>query len=214
MELNELLSHLPFVEGHRSVTNGVEHNTPYHTFPYQGVNVLGLRENARRLQLLRSAVDEHVLVKESILDIGCNLGTIGAAFTNIFPTVVGVDEDHAILALAERVYPLVHFQRLALNQERLLQRFNHGEFQVTLCLSMLEYVNDKAAFVSDLHQITRRLCIVEGHSEDFARGRDVEYEAILRTMPWTVTRLSETTDPGMNAPKESRGRPVWVCVKS
>jgi hypothetical protein len=59
------------------------------------------------------------------------------------------------------------------------------------------------------------VCIVEGHSEDIIKGFDLQYEEMLKVQPWTVTRMEETTDVGINAPLATikTGRPIWVCVK-
>lgn len=80
---------------------------------------------------------------------------------------------------------------------------------------MFEYINDKHQFAKDLCSLTKELCIVEGHSEDIVLGHDVTYEAILREQDWTVTRIEEVTDAGINAPQRTQatGRPVWLCQK-
>lgn len=210
MEIAELLSRLPYVEGHRSITNGIDHNTPYHTFTYQGVTVLGLRENVKRIALFKSLRRKWDRSLGAVLDIGCNLGTVGNAVGH--GCSVGIDEDPAIVGLGLTVHPTTNFLCSSVNITRLGDK-DLPKFPTTLCLSMLEYVKDKEKFLIDLYRLTERLCIIEGHSMDLLNGNADHYEALIRRQPWQVERLDELTDAGLNAPKESPGRPVWVCLK-
>jgi len=78
---------------------------------------------------------------------------------------------------------------------------------------MFEYIKEKDRFLFDVFCTTGRVCIIEGHSMDLLNGNADRYEALIRAQPWQVERLAELTDAGTNAPLESPGRPVWVCLK-
>ena len=215
MEIKTLLSRLPFVEGHKSITNGIDHNTPYHTFTYEGVKVHGLRENEKRIKLFTDIVGTHAGFSiNGVLDIGCNLGTISHGINAVCwgAQPLGIDEDPAILELARVVYPNSNFICRSMNAIS-LQEVVSRKHDVVLCLSMFEYIKEKERFLDDVCHTTGRICIIEGHSMDLLNGNADRYEALIRAQPWHVARVPELTDGGTNAPLESPGRPVWVCLK-
>ncbi len=213
MGIKEILAQLPYQEGRMVTYEGVRYNAPYETITIGDVTIEGLRENTKRLPLLESIIQEYKAPQESLLDIGSNLGTTAAYFRPRFREVCAIEGDKTYVDLSKEIHPGLNVMWLNLNVFPLTNTIR-SRFSVVTALSMIEYIDDKAAFVHDLWKVTENLCIVEGHSEDIIpRGRDTEYEALLKTQAWEVVRRPELTDPGLNAPAHSVGRPLWVCMK-
>lgn len=212
MDLKSILSRLPNQEDRTVTLDGVTYNAPYETLTIDGVTVQGLRENEKRLALLDAIITEYKATREALLDIGSNLGTTANYFRQSFNFVAAIEGDKTYVDLSKDIHPGLNVFWLNLNAFP-LSTVTRRRYSVVTALSMIEYIDDKAAFVRDLYNTTDYLCIVEGHSEDIHRGRDVEYESLLKTMDWNVIRRPELTDPGINAPAHSIGRPLWVCIK-
>lgn len=213
MELTSILRQFPPQDtGFTFKYQGQTYNKPYETLMLDGHEIQGLRENKVRLPLLDSIITEYTSHRDSYLDIGSNLGTVPNHFRKSFREVFGVEGDGHYMNLAKQIYPGLGIMHMNLNQVRLTHVIRR-KFDVITALSMIEYIIGKKEFVQDLYDLTQYVCIVEGHSEDIHRGTDKEYEALLKTQPWTVIRRPELTDPGINAPSHSVGRPLWVMVK-
>jgi hypothetical protein len=138
------------------------------------------------------------------------------SFDHIFEEVYGVDADWYYVEQCRYLYPDLEssFTLGDLNVTRLTDIFSSSKDVVT-ALSMIEYIDDKQAFVGDLFSLTNELCIVEGHSESIECGADAVYDSLLRTQNWEVEKLPITTDAGYNAPEATKniGRPLWICKK-
>lgn len=213
MDLKAILARLPYQEGRTITFEGVRYNAPYETLNVEGTIIQGLRENHKRLLFLDSLITEYGAPRESLLDIGSNLGTTANHFRQSFQEVHAIEGDKVYVDLSRELHLGLNVTWLNLNAFPLTSVIRRT-FSVVTALSMIEYIEDKPAFVHDLYRTTEKLCIVEGHSEDiFPRGRDVEYETLLKAERWTVIRRPELTDPGINAPAHSVGRPLWVCLK-
>jgi SAM-dependent methyltransferase len=214
MDLKTILRRLPPQDGGLTVAYGGEtFPMPYETLTVGKETIPGVRENAERFRLLDICL-AGVQPKHSLLDIGCNMGTTAARFSQTFDHVVGIEAQAVYHGIARDLYPHAHFIHADLNRSPLRDVTGGRVFSVVLALSMIEYIQDKRTFVEDLYQATEQVCVVEGHSEDiYPRQRHLQYEALLKSQPWTVERLPVNTDPGLNAPKWSQGRPVWVCRK-
>jgi SAM-dependent methyltransferase len=215
MGLKEILRLLPPQDQGLTITyHGETFPMPYHSFTYGKDRVQGLRENVERLKLFDSILDQHGIQRHSLLDVGCNMGAVAAYFQGSFNQVYGLDSDPLFLSIASKLYPHLKLVQQDLNKIGLRACLPSSRFTAVLALSMIEYVKDKEAFVRDLYQITGKICIVEGHSEDiYPRQRHYEYEHMLRKQPWKVARWPANTDAGLNAPAHSVGRPLWVCLK-
>jgi hypothetical protein len=217
VEITSFLRQLPPIDGGFRVQLGgpgsESFNMPYETLTIDGQEIQGLRENKFRLSLLDSILNEHQVHRHSLLDIGSNLGTTLAYFRPSFKEVYGLEGDMVFFRLCLQLYPDLPIYPCKIQKLSSLKTIARRTFSAVFALSMIEYVPDKFQFASDLFEITQKICIVEGHSEDIHKGVDRVYEEILKDLPWTVTRRPELTDPGLNAPKHSRGRPVWTCVK-
>ena len=204
------------VEGRTTVYNGKTYAIPYSTVKIREVKISGLRENEERIKLFRNKITENTKKRKSYLDVGCNLGVFVRSFEDLFEEVSGIDYDEYYIGQCRFLYEDIadRFRRFDLNQERIVSLSTEG-YDVITALSMIEYVNDQSQFVSDLHDMTNELCIIEGHSEDINKGLDIKYENIIKSFSWSVERLKETTDVGINAPVNTiaTGRPVWICRK-
>ena len=214
MDLKTLLRRLPPQDGDLTVeVDGVCYPMPYETLSIEGREIKGVRENRFRFALLHKLM-AGVHPCFSLLDIGSNMGTTAAHFAQSFDQVTGIEAQLVYHSLARELWPHVRFIHSDLNRTTLGRLMGGEKFSVVLALSMIEYIRDKETFVRDLYNATEQVCIVEGHSEDiYPRQRHLQYEALLKTQAWTVERCQENTDPGLNAPKWSQGRPVWVCRK-
>lgn len=198
------------VEQHRINYKGQVFARPYQTVFINGEEIPGLREMKQRFALFKSIFDENKVNYTSYLDVGCNLSYFPRQFSQFFGDVTGVEYDSYYINLVRQLYPQLNVIQNDLNQKRLSQLFNR-KFECITALSMIEYIHDKHSFVKDLYDLSEKVVIVEGHSLDINNGNDNHYEAILRTQPWSVTRIPTLTDNGINAPPEAKGRPVWVC---
>lgn len=214
MDLKSILRRLPPQDGDLTVEfEGIQYPMPYETLRIGNEVVPGVRENEERLWLFEKVLSG-IRDRFSLLDIGCNLGTTADHFSRSFSLVMGIEAQPIYYNLASELFPNVRFILANVNRGGLKSIIGERKFSAVLALSMIEYIEDKKTFVSDLFNATEQVCIVEGHSEDiYPRQRDVQYEALLKTQPWTVERLPVVTDAGLNAPKWSKGRPVWVCRK-
>ena len=201
------------VEQHRFLYQGRSYPVPYQTVFINGEEIAGLREMKSRFDLLKGIMDENSVKYTDYLDIGCNLSYFPYQFSKLYKNATGVEYDSYYINLARQLYPHLNLIQNDLNQKRLKDLFPGQTFECITSLSMFEYVSDKRALTEDLYNLSTNLVIVEGHSLDINSGRDNQYEAILKSQPWTVTRLETLTDNGINAPAEAKGRPVWVCKK-
>lgn len=213
-DIKSILRRLPPQDGDLIVEyDGLRYNMPYETLRIGGVTIPGVRENEARFRLLEGILAP-VQPKYSLLDIGCNLGTTAGHFAQYFDRVTGIEAQAIYCGLAKELHPGVEFHLADINRASLAGIIGARVYSVVLALSMIEYIQDKRTFVEDLYRATEQVCIVEGHAEDiYPRQRHHHYEALLETQPWTVERLPVNTDPGLNAPKHSQGRPIWVCRK-
>tara|TARA_R110000824_G_scaffold201043_2_gene385102 strand:+ start:766 stop:1440 length:675 start_codon:yes stop_codon:yes gene_type:complete len=205
-----------FVEQRTMEYEGKTYAIPYSTVTIQDTKIKGLRENEKRLELYEKLINEHTTGRKSFLDVGCNLGVFVRYFSDMFEEVKGVDNEPYYNGQSRFLFPDIA-DSFVLNDINFvgLADLLKEPFDVITSNSMFEYINDKHQFAKDLCSLTKELCIVEGHSEDIVLGHDVTYEAILREQDWTVTRIEEVTDAGINAPQRTQatGRPVWLCQK-
>ena len=208
----EYLTKLQQFENFQIEFEGSTYPMPYSTMVIQDHKLQGLRENEERLVLFDKIIDEYVDDKNSYLDVGSNQGVFVRHFNDQFENVAGVEASPYYIDLCRFLYSDMDvFTHADLNQQPLSSLFSEPVDVIT-SLSMIEYIHDKKAFVEDLYNLTGKICIVEGHSEDFAKNLDHVYEGFLTSQDWTVVRRPEVTDPGLNAPP-SAGRPLWVCIK-
>jgi hypothetical protein len=218
VDIHEFLSRCPIaaVENYMMVYEDKEYAVPYSTMKIQNKLIKGLRENVKRVALFEGLIRENTKDASSYLDIGSNLGVFVKSYDHLFDSVEGLDVDQHCIEQCAFLYPEIKdcFTLVNLNVTKLSDAVKE-EKDVITALSMIEYVNDKQEFIKDLFNLTKQLCIVEGHSEDINIGADLRYEALLREQPWTVARLEQTTDAGTNAPQNTQevGRPVWICKK-
>ena len=165
--------------------------------------------------LIERAINGRVKQKNSYLDVGSNMGIFVRYFSDNFEKVTGVEMEEYYITICKYLYPEISasFVQNNLNFARLTDIFIDEKFDVITALSMIEYIDKKEEFVSDLFALTRNICIVEGHSEDINLGYDIAYENLLKAKDWNVERLEEMTDVGTNAPANTIGRPIWICTK-
>lgn len=215
MKLTEILQSIPSQEGLKIVYDGVTYNRPYQNFFYEGQEIKGLREMKDRFALLKGISEETPAKK--YLDVGCNMGYFVRRFSESFEEVNGVDYDAFYNSFAKMVYPQLSnvFKLADLNASRLTSMFSVDSFDFITSLSMIEYIDNKQVFLSDLFSLLKQggICVIEGHSMDINLGHDETYEKLIRQQPWKVERLSVRTDNGLNAPHNAMGRPVWLCRK-
>ena len=200
------------VEHHKMTYKGVEYAKPYQTIFLNGEEISGLREMKSRFDLIKSIFDENSIKYDSYLDIGCNLSYFPYRFSSHFKKVQGIEGDSYYVNLVKQLYPSLNILHNNLN-DKPLREIIAAPVECITALSMIEYINNKDSFIKDLYNLSQNLVIVEGHSLDINSGKDIYYESLLNKQPWTVTRHSILTDNGINAPKEAKGRPLWICKK-
>lgn len=223
LSIEEILSSLPSQEGLQIEYKGKKYFRPYQTFTYKGQTFEGLRKMTDRVEIFERILNENSVERDSYLDIGCNLGYFVRHFSKSFSNVIGVDYNYQYTWFAKTVYEELKERNIFVNADLNKQRLSNtvspanpkDGFNFITALSMIEYINDKDAFLSDIFDLLKvgGVCIFEGHSLDINNGNDKIYEEHIRKQKWQVTRMPFLTDIGLNAPKEAIGRPMWVCVK-
>lgn len=218
MTVEEILLSLPAQDGGLTIQyNGKTYPMPYQELefrpPHFAVRFNGLRECQDRAKRFQVMMGEYgVNFRDgSYLDLGSNLGYFPYFFSAVFKKSFGIEKESRYVDIARRLYPEVNYQQQDFNQSIFLPS---GTFEVITSLSMLEYITDKKGFLHEIYRHTGKLFILEGHSESVKKGEDKEFEALLLEGPWGhIERMSWTTEPGRNAPKDSPGRPVWACLR-
>ena len=213
----EILEMFPsrLVESRTFTYNGKTYYQPYETIFINGEKFNGLRKNTDRAELFDKILESKNIDFDSHLDVGSNLGFFVHHFSKKFKKSNGVEMESFYTDMCNDIlYPELkgHFINNDLNVKPLRELFTE-QFNLITSLSMIEYINDKRKFVEDLYNLTKQVCIVEGHSEDISKGLDSVYEKLLRSKDWDVERYSELTEAGSNAPSNSPGRPLWICTK-
>lgn len=92
----------------------------------------------------------HPVTGQRVLDAGCGTGRFGSVLANIAP-VAGVDPDRGMLALA---CPRLAGRCAQGVVEHL--PFPDGAFDLTVAVTVLEFVTDPAVAVAELARVTRR----------------------------------------------------------
>jgi len=213
----EILEMFPsrLVESRTFTYNGKTYYQPYETIFINGEKFNGLRKNTDRAELFDKILESKNIDFDSHLDVGSNLGFFVHHFSKKFKKSTGVEMESFYTDMCNNIlYPELsgNFINNDLNVKPLRDLFTE-QFNLITSLSMIEYINDKRKFVEDLYNLTKQVCIVEGHSEDIKKGLDITYENHLKSMDWDVERYSELTEAGSNAPSDSPGRPLWICTK-
>ena len=213
----EILEMFPsrLVESRTFNYNGKTFFVPYETIYINGEKFNGLRKNKDRAELFDKILEEKNVEYKRHLDVGSNLGFFVHHFSKKFETNNGVELESFYTNMCNDIlYPELsgRFINNDLNIKPLRDLFTE-QFNVITALSMIEYINDKNKFVEDLYNLTKEVCIVEGHSEDIKKGLDIYYENILKSKDWDVQRYHQLTEAGTNAPSDSPGRPLWICTK-
>lgn len=213
----EILSMFPsrLVEGRTFIYNGNTYYMPYETIFINGEKIDGLRKNIDRSELFDKILSEKKIDYDSHLDVGSNLGFFVQHFSKKFKINYGVELEEFYTNMCNNIlYPDLNgrFINNNLNYKPLSEIFKQ-KFNLITALSMIEYIDNKQKFVDELYNLTQQVCIVEGHSEDITKKLDITYEKLLLSKDWEVERYPVLTDPGINAPQGSPGRPLWICTK-
>ena len=179
----EILSLFPghLVE-HRTFTyNGKNYFIPYETIYINGELIQGLRKNTDRAELFDSIINPYKDDINSHLDVGSNLGFFVHYFSKHVSFSRGVELEDFYVKTCQTLYPDIQDSFICkdLNDSKLNEIFD-STFDLVTSLSMIEYIDDKEDFVKSLFEITNKICIVEGHSEDIPKGLDIKYEEILK----------------------------------
>jgi SAM-dependent methyltransferase len=120
-----------------------------------------------------------------VLDVGCGTGRLTGAIQQAGASVVGVDLDPDMLTVAAAN---LAGPRLVADAQRL--PFATGAFDLTVPLTLLEFVDDPARVVAELARVTRpggRLLIA---ALNRASPWGLAHHRRLRRPPWTAARGS------------------------
>lgn len=204
----DILSMFParLVESRTFEYNGKKYYLPYETIIINE-KIDGLRKNTQWAEIFDKIIENEKVQLDSHLDVGSNLGFFVDHFSRKFQNNFGVEMESFYVDMCNTIYPNLNgrFINKNLNQTTLSEIFGGEEkFNLITALSMIEYINDKKKFVDDLYNLTKQICIVEGHSEDIQKGLDKEYESLLREKKWEVQRSQILTEPGLNAPNHQQ----------
>jgi SAM-dependent methyltransferase len=119
-----------------------------------------------------------------VLDVGCGTGRFTGALERAGASVVGVDLDPDMLTVAAAN---LAGPRLVADGHRL--PFATGAFDLTVALTLLEFVNDPARVVAELARVTRpggRLLVA---ALNRASPWGLAHRRRLRRPPWNSARL-------------------------
>lgn len=98
------------------------------------------------------SLEKHGIVhRKTILDVGCGAGqwTFAAARLNPDAPVIGVDVDEALLSFATKYMMDGKVENCAFfkeSYENLLSHFQPESFDVIMCNSVIQYIDEKKAF--------------------------------------------------------------------
>jgi SAM-dependent methyltransferase len=129
-----------------------------------------------------------VLDGARVLDVGCGTGRFTAAIQRAGARVVGVDLDPGMLAVAAANHAGLW---LVADAHRL--PFATGAFDLTVALTLLEFVDDPARVVAELARVTRpggRLLVAALNP---ASPWGLTHHRRLRRPPWTAARFLTRT---------------------
>ncbi len=116
---------------------------------------------------------------ERIADVGCGTGIFTKTVIARGAQVVGVDVSESMLNTARRTLPAADFLPLAADMRAL--PFCDGQFDKTLSVTTLEFVEDAAAGIAELFRVTRR----QGY---------VVVATLNSLSPWAARRSAEAQD--------------------
>jgi SAM-dependent methyltransferase len=119
-----------------------------------------------------------------VLDVGCGTGRFTGALERAGARVVGVDRDPGMLAVAAAN---LAGPRLVADAQRL--PFASGVFDLTVALTLLEFVDEPARVVAELARVTRpggRLLVA---ALNRASPWGLAHRRRLRRPPWTAARF-------------------------
>lgn len=194
-------------EGHRIQFDGYDWWQPYQSLPLpDGREVPGLRAHATRVAELGLA--DVIRLGDSVLDVGCSLGAMCLAAWRLgaWP-VVGVDRNPDNIACG-RLLAEAHAAPYLLRCADCYDGLVGSEYDVTLCLSMIENVRSPETFLARLAAATKRVLVFEGHKAD--TESDIE-----RYRSWLAPHFAEVKlvgygEAGQNAPADLAGqrRPI------
>ncbi len=89
---------------------------------------------------------------ERIADVGCGTGIFTQTVIAHGAEVVGIDVSEPMLGTARRMLPAVKFSPLAADMRAL--PFRDGQFDKTLSVTALEFVEDAASAIAELFRVT------------------------------------------------------------
>jgi SAM-dependent methyltransferase len=193
--------------------NGKVYPIPYSETLCDGKWLMGLRKTRERIALIEEQIKD--IPRGRYFDIGCNIGNFVNYFSHSFTQSHGADCDRDYMMLWSQVWNRGQFACCDFNQTTFTQLVGKAQYNLITALSVIENIRDVPKLLAEVYAslYDGGVFILEGHSEDIPRGRDIVWETMLKVEPWAVTRLPVLTDAGLNAPPTSPGRPVWVCRK-
>lgn len=108
----------------------------------------------RRLEIIRRCVDR-MSSNGSLIEFGCNAGSMTAEFARVFGSVLAIDCDADLVqqATARVGEDRVHFLRHDLN-DTLPECFS-GAFDAAIALEVIEHLSDPPAFVKQIRRCLR-----------------------------------------------------------
>jgi ubiquinone/menaquinone biosynthesis C-methylase UbiE len=205
----ELLASIPDAgEGHQINFAFGSWWRPYQSLPLpDGSEIPGLRSHDARIGEL--GLREVIRPGDSVLDVGCSLGAICLAAWKLgaWP-VLGVDINPSNIECARRLAS-VHRAQYSLRCCSCYDVVDGAEYDVTLCLSMIENVAEPGVFLARLAQATKKVLVFEGHKADTPAIVD-QYRAWL-SPHFAEVELIGFGEAGANAPSHMTGqrRPIF-----
>lgn len=217
MLTKDFLNYLRYdkVEGVSFEYDDETYPVPYQSISLNGEYFQGLRDINSRIRIIDKYIGD--IKKDNYLEVGANMGQFANYYSTIFTNVNAIDADPYYTQLCSMLYNRenLKFHNKSLAGANVLKMFPDTKFDLILLMSVLEYIPNKEIFLMTLYEMMAEnsVLIVEGHSMDINSGLDRVYEKMLKNLPWKAKRYKDLTDAGLNAPRESKGRPLWICHK-
>ncbi len=121
--------------------------SPYNTHPK---HLIGQSEN-------KQWILDQIKTTDTVLDIGCNDGSISLLVAKKCKKLVGVDVDSQILGIAEKRFKkakLKNFELKIVDAEKALP-FKAGQFDVVIAIDVIEHISNYQKAVEDVFRILK-----------------------------------------------------------
>ena len=124
-----------------SSKSSIEDNSPSHY----------LKGQERSIVLLE-LIKEHLLYKDIILEIGCNVGrNLNALYQTGYKNLYGIELNKEAIQLMKKVFPAIYNKDRIINSsiEDTIKTFSDNSFDLTFTMAVFEHIHYESDFIFD-----------------------------------------------------------------